>query len=91
MKNDADLKKVLSAFKNAEGEARIDVEGRAYFNGVRYVDHPSDCDCGKAAMLLQDHCWCCGYSESSGCTCGPERERGICMKCGSCPVHCSCQ
>jgi hypothetical protein len=91
MDQDSDLKKVLSIFKEAEGQARIDVEGRAYFNGVRFVDHPANCDCGRSVMLMRDHCWCCGYSElGSKCGCMPERDRGICTKCGSCPVHCPC-
>ena len=88
MDDDSLLKELQIALREAEGEARIDTNGHAYFNGVRYVDHPADCECGKTAVI-SDHCWCCGYSESAlKCLC--QRERGICTECGSCVLHCSC-
>ena len=89
MKDDLYLKDLQTALRDAEGEARIDTIGHAYFNGVRYVDHPADCECGKATVI-SDHCWCCGYSEDAlKCLC--QREPGICTECGSCVPHCSCK
>jgi hypothetical protein len=89
---DEDLDNLVEAIESAETEASSEIEGYHFFNGVRHVGHPRDCDCRDRSFRFGSHCWCCGYLQSSGqCKCDSGSGAGICIKCGKCPAHCRCK
>lgn len=87
---DSNVKEVIDALREAESEALVETTGYVYFNGVRNVHHPKDCNCHSEAFQFGMHCWCCGYLQyDPRCECETAKAR-ICAKCGCCDAHCHC-